>query len=124
MTEDETVGWHHRFNGHEFEQTPGHSEGQGDLACRSPWVTKSRTRLSDGTTPPILQDGWSTEYGRVMPGCLGDWVIKEHGASILGNLCFFKKIFYLSLIFISWLSQHQVIQTLKLPREEARMARN
>ena len=66
MTEDETVGWHHRFNGHEFEQTPGHSEGQGDLACRSPWVTKSRTRLSDGTTSPILQDGWSTEYGR---GC-------------------------------------------------------
>ena len=59
-----------------------------------------------------------------MPGCLGDWVIKEHGASILGNLCFLKKIFYLSLIFISWLSQHQVIQTLKLPREEARMARN
>ena len=29
MTEDEVVGWHHQFNGHEFEQTLGHSEGQG-----------------------------------------------------------------------------------------------
>ena len=31
MTEDEMVGWHHRLDGHEFEQTPGVGEGQGDL---------------------------------------------------------------------------------------------
>ena len=31
------VRWHLQFNGHEFEQTPGDSEGQGSLACRSPW---------------------------------------------------------------------------------------
>ena len=37
MTEDEMVGWHHWFNGHEFEQTPGDSEGQGSLVCCSPW---------------------------------------------------------------------------------------
>ena len=37
MTEDEMVGWHHQVNGHEFEQTPGDSEGQGSLACCSPW---------------------------------------------------------------------------------------
>ena len=36
-SEDEMVGWHHRFNGHEFEQTPGYSEGQGGLVCCSPW---------------------------------------------------------------------------------------
>ena len=36
MTEDEMVGWHHRFNGHEFEQTPGDSEGQKSLVCYSP----------------------------------------------------------------------------------------
>ena len=36
MTEDEVIGWHHRLNGHEFEQTPGDSEGQGSLACCSP----------------------------------------------------------------------------------------
>ena len=29
MTEHKLVGWHHRLNGHEFEQTPGDGEGQG-----------------------------------------------------------------------------------------------
>ena len=37
MTEDEMVGWHHRFNGHEIEQTVGDGEGQGSLARYSPW---------------------------------------------------------------------------------------
>ena len=37
MTEDEMVGRHHRLSGKEFEQTPGDSEGQGGLACCSPW---------------------------------------------------------------------------------------
>ena len=36
MTEDEMVGWHHRLNGYEFEQTQGDSKGQGSLACCSP----------------------------------------------------------------------------------------
>ena len=40
MTEDEIVGWHHWLNGHEFVQTPGDSEGQGSLACCSPWGHK------------------------------------------------------------------------------------
>ena len=41
-TEDEMVGCHHRLNGHEFEQTPGDSEGQGSLgsACCSSWGHK------------------------------------------------------------------------------------
>ena len=38
--EDEMVGWHHWLNGHEFEQTPGDGEGQGSLACCSPWGHK------------------------------------------------------------------------------------
>ena len=40
MTEDEMVGWHHRLNGHEFESTPGVGDGQGSLACYSPWGRK------------------------------------------------------------------------------------
>ena len=40
MTEDEMVGWHHRLNGHEFEQTQGPGDGQGGLACCSPWGGK------------------------------------------------------------------------------------
>ena len=39
-TKDEMVGWHHWLNGHEAEQTLGDSEGQGSLACCSPWVRK------------------------------------------------------------------------------------
>ena len=39
-TEDEMVGWHHRLKGQGFEQTPGHSERQGSLACYSPWSHK------------------------------------------------------------------------------------
>ena len=34
------VGWHHRFNRHEFEQTLGDGEGQGSLASSSPWGLK------------------------------------------------------------------------------------
>ena len=37
MTEDKMVGWHHQLDGHEFEQAPGDGEGQGSLACCSPW---------------------------------------------------------------------------------------
>ena len=37
MIEDEMVEWHHRLNGHEFEQAPGDGEGQGGLVCCSPW---------------------------------------------------------------------------------------
>ena len=39
-TENEMVGWHHRLNGHEFEQTLGDSEGQGRPVCGSPWGCK------------------------------------------------------------------------------------
>ena len=42
-TKDEMVGWHHRVNGHEFEQISGDSEGQGSLGCCSPWVTELDT---------------------------------------------------------------------------------
>ena len=40
MTEDEMTGWHHRLNGDEFEKIPGDGEGQGSLACCSPWGCK------------------------------------------------------------------------------------
>jgi len=50
------VGWHHRLDGHGFEQAPGDGDGQGGLRCCSPRVhrvcdrlTRSQTRLRDGT---------------------------------------------------------------------------
>ena len=39
-TEDEMIGWHHWLNGHEFEQASGVGDGQGGLACCSPWGRK------------------------------------------------------------------------------------
>ena len=48
MTEGEMVGWHHRLNGRESEQTLGDSDGQGNLACCSPWGRKA----SDTTERP------------------------------------------------------------------------
>ena len=39
-TEDEMIGWHHWLNGHEFEQAPEVGDGQGSLACYSPWGHK------------------------------------------------------------------------------------
>ena len=47
MRENEMVGWHHRLNGYECEQVLGVSDGQGGLACCSPWGRKE----SDTTEP-------------------------------------------------------------------------
>ena len=47
MTEDKMVGWHHRLNGHELEKAPGVGDGQGSLACFSPWGGKESNILSN-----------------------------------------------------------------------------
>ena len=39
MTENKIVGWYHRLNGPEFEQALGVGDGQGGLACCSPWLS-------------------------------------------------------------------------------------
>ena len=60
-TEDEIVGWHHQLNRPEFEQAPGVGDGQGSLACHSPWGHKESdttewlkwlTRETRPTLPP------------------------------------------------------------------------
>ena len=56
MTEDEMAGWHHRLNGHEFEQAPGDGEGQGSLACCSPRGHK------ESDTPEQLNTNDSMRY--------------------------------------------------------------
>ena len=54
VTEDEMVGWHHRLNG--CEQTPGDSEGQGSLACCSPWGYKEwRDWRTTSVLPRLLK---------------------------------------------------------------------
>ena len=61
-TEDEMVGWHHWLNEHEFEQTPGDSEGQGSLGCHSPWG-HSLAWLSDWTTTKQNLGNFCTSLG-------------------------------------------------------------
>ena len=47
-TEDEMIGWHHRLNGHEFEETQGNSEGQGSLVCCMEFMgLQSQIQLSE-----------------------------------------------------------------------------
>ena len=57
MTEDEMVGWQHRLNGYEFEQTLGDGEGLGSLACCSPWSPRVGTteQLNDSNVRIIAR---------------------------------------------------------------------
>ena len=70
MREDEMVGWHHRLDGHEFEQAQADGEGRGSLAFCSPWSHKesdTTERLNNNNTP------YSSSYrtGVLAPkGCL------------------------------------------------------
>ena len=52
-TENEMVGWHHRLNEHESEQTPGDGEGQGSLACCSPWGRKGSDTTEQLNEPTL-----------------------------------------------------------------------
>ena len=67
MTEDEMVGWHHRLNGHEFEWSPGVGDGQGGLACCSPWGhkeldTTEQLNSSELNLPLSVSDLHVNEY--------------------------------------------------------------
>ena len=54
MTEDEMVGWHHQFDGHEFEQALGVGDGQGSLECYNPWCRKELD-TTERLNPALLQ---------------------------------------------------------------------
>ena len=58
MTEDEMVGWHHQLNRYESEQALGDDEGQGSLACCSPWGCTVRHDLATEQRQDKLQKLW------------------------------------------------------------------
>ena len=76
MTEGEMVGWHHRCDGHEFEWVSGVGDGQGSLACFSPWDSKELdmtewlnwTEESDDTSPTLGLEVW--QGGAVAIPCM------------------------------------------------------
>ena len=60
-TDDEMVGWHHQLDGHELEQVLGVGDGQGGLACCSPWGRKELD-----TTERLNNNNLAGKKARVM----------------------------------------------------------
>ena len=58
MTEDEMVGWHHQLNGHEFGWTLGVSDGQGGMACYSPWGRKGLDTTERLNRTELIEMEW------------------------------------------------------------------
>ena len=65
------VGWHHQLNGHEFEQAPSDSEGQGSLTCCSLWdrIELSTTQQLNNRMPAP----WCDRYSRNVGNGGGSW---------------------------------------------------
>ena len=87
------VVWHHQLNGHEFEQAPGDGEGQGSLACCSPWGRKELDTTERLTT--ILY--WSIALGlqgrsnqsilkEISPGCSLEGLMLKRKLQYFGHL--------------------------------------
>ena len=64
IIEDETVGWYHRFDGHEFEQAPEVGE-QGNLPCCSPWGCKESDTTERLNWTKLLLWWWPYERGQL-----------------------------------------------------------
>ena len=83
-TKDEMVGWHHRFNGLEFEQTPGDTEGQGSLACCSSWGCKEPDKIEQLNNNHPTQNVTSTEPGSLEFHLwyLGEWKLLGYSSKV------------------------------------------
>ena len=86
VKEDQQVGWHHRLNGHESEQTLGDSEGQGSLVCCSPWGRKELDTTERLNWTDQILCNVSEKYGNIerISGVFGAsayWLMKPIIAS-------------------------------------------
>ena len=102
MTEDEMVGWHHWLNGHEFEQALGVHDGQGGLACCSPWGRR------------VGQD-WATELNWTLRRTVSSLLRQSHGTASMPALPARR---HLSWNFITHLSLSVwlcFVQCIKIP---------
>ena len=95
MTEDEMVLWHHRLNGHEFEQAPGVGDGQGSLACCSPWCRQESDRTeglnwTESVHCNLEGNGWMNKCSLflsvLLPVPLIGWCLTESG--VQGSLLY------------------------------------
>ena len=64
----EMIGWHHRLDGHQFEQAPGNNEGQGSLACCSPWGHKESDMMEQLNKKSLVTEaGLGQDLGAIKP---------------------------------------------------------
>ena len=66
MKEDEMIEWHHRLNGHEFEQIPGEGEGKRSLACCSSWGCKELDTTQQPNNNNITKAGFQIQAIHVL----------------------------------------------------------
>ena len=95
MTEDEMVGWHHQLNGHEFEQTLGVGDGQGSLACCSPWGRKESDWVTEQQqSKTINEDGPTCTLPviRLLDFKLRSSPNWEHTLEFIGNMWFWEPL--------------------------------
>ena len=71
MTGDKMVGWHHQLNGHESEQASGVGDGQGSLACCSPWGRNPEILVVPREKTPTLKEGQDSTPGFASSPCQG-----------------------------------------------------
>ena len=63
------VGWHHQLDGHEFEQAPGAGDGQGSLACSSPWGGKELdTKRLNNNNMHVHKRAWAVDRVQALVG--------------------------------------------------------
>ena len=99
VAEDKMGRWHHWLNGHDSEQTPGDSEGQGTLVCCSPWGHKVGQDLTTEQQPlvsististcsmlvekTLLKSVPSVSSGVILaPPTMKEWFIHCHGSEL------------------------------------------
>ena len=89
MTEDEVVGWHHRLNGHEFQQALVDGEGQGILVCCSPWSHKesdTTEQLNNNCDVQLFALEMNRDHSvifKIVPkNCISDSLVDYEGYSI------------------------------------------
>ena len=74
MTEDEMVGWHHRCDGHEFEQAPGVGDGQGSLVCCSSCIDAKLFQSCPTLCDPIDGSSPGSSVPEILQARTVEWV--------------------------------------------------
>ena len=101
MTEDEMVGWRRWLNGHEFEQALEVSEGQGSLACYSPWGCKELDTTECVTEQQQSVHSWADQLMSLDLPFINGCEIGGLQGSFLS-----LKLYELQLRIITWVNRH------------------